>query len=88
MDSFPDEDRNLNAENIWIVYSHLLAKFLQSSVGDNDIAKALASVAATPEVGEDPADKIDLLPGVAPNLGNLAAIVGGKEFTGLKWRRP
>lgn len=38
--------------------------------------EALNVIAATPEVGENPEDKINLLPGTEAGLGNVAAIVG------------
>ncbi|KAG9008384.1 hypothetical protein FRB90_008920 [Tulasnella sp. 427] len=76
INQLPVQDRELNVDNIWAVYSQLLLKFTESSEGDGDVTAALASVAERPEVGQNPNDVIPLLPGAHPHLGNMAAIIG------------
>lgn len=61
----------VNHQSAWPTYVQLLEAF-EANSSDADIATAIQEVANAPDVGHDPDDLIDLLPGKEPAMAGIA----------------
>lgn len=72
-EQLPDDLRHVHEDSVWETYTELLAKFRAVSVTSNNIGELVQSATNAPLVGEDPDERMELVPGQAVGFGPVPA---------------